>query len=84
MVLYAILTRHPAFSSDDPFPPKPALITHLIIHCGQKPKQKYLDDIESLLKDKPEDLDIFKFLKEIMVRCWDFEAKNRPDIQQGK
>ncbi|XP_076809080.1 uncharacterized protein LOC143452114 isoform X3 [Clavelina lepadiformis] len=81
MVLYAILTRHPAFSSDDPFPPKPALITHLIIHCGQKPKQKYLDDAESSLKDKPEDFDIFKFLKDIMVRCWDFKAKNRPDIQ---
>ncbi|CAK8682213.1 unnamed protein product [Clavelina lepadiformis] len=82
MVLYAILTRHPAFSSDDLFPPNPALITHLIIHCGQKPKQKYLDDVESTLKEKPEDLEIFKFLKDIMVRCWNFEAKNRPDIQQ--
>ncbi|XP_076809525.1 receptor-interacting serine/threonine-protein kinase 1-like [Clavelina lepadiformis] len=84
MVLCAILTRHPAFSCDDPFPPNPGLITHLIIHCGQKPKQKYLDDVESSLKDNPEDLDIFKFLKDVMVRCWDFEAKNRPDIQQGK
>ncbi|XP_076809503.1 uncharacterized protein LOC143452424 isoform X2 [Clavelina lepadiformis] len=82
MVLYAILTRHPAFSSDDLFPPNPALITHLIIHCGQKPKQTYLDDAESSLKEKPEDLEIFKFLKDIMVRCWNFEAKNRPDIQQ--
>ncbi|CAK8682243.1 unnamed protein product [Clavelina lepadiformis] len=82
MVLYAILTRHLAFSSDEPFSPNPGLITHIIIHCGQKPKQKYLDDVESTLKDKPEDLEIFKFLKDIMVRCWDFEVKNRPDIQQ--
>ncbi|CAK8682222.1 unnamed protein product [Clavelina lepadiformis] len=80
MVLYAILTRHPAFSSDEPV--NPGIIINLIIHRGQKPKQKYLDDVESTLKDKPEDLDIFKFLKDIMVRCWDFEVKNRPDIQQ--
>ena len=81
MVLYAILTRHPAFSSDEPV--NPGIIINVIIHRGQKPKQKYLDDVESSLKDKPEDLDIFKFLKAIMVRCWDFEAKNRPDIQEG-
>ncbi|XP_076809505.1 uncharacterized protein LOC143452425 isoform X2 [Clavelina lepadiformis] len=80
MVLYAILTRHPAFSSDEPV--NPGIIMEVIIHRGQKPKQKYLDDVESSLKDKPEDLDIFKFLKAIMVRCWDFEAKNRPDIQE--
>ncbi|CAK8682207.1 unnamed protein product [Clavelina lepadiformis] len=80
MVLYAILTRHPAFSSDEPV--NPGIIMEVIIHRGQKPKQKYLDDVESSLKDKPEDLEIFKFLKAIMVRCWDFEAKNRPDIQE--
>ncbi|CAK8682226.1 unnamed protein product [Clavelina lepadiformis] len=80
MVLYAILTRHPAFSSDDPI--NPDIIIELIMRRGQKPRQKYLDDVESSLKDKPEDLEIFMFLKDIMVRCWDFEAKNRPDIQQ--
>ncbi|CAK8682233.1 unnamed protein product [Clavelina lepadiformis] len=80
MVLYAILTRHPAFSSDDPV--NPGIIIDVIIHRGQKPKQKYLDDVESSLKDKPEDLEIFNFLKDIMVRCWDFEAKSQPDIQE--
>ncbi|XP_076809523.1 uncharacterized protein LOC143452430 isoform X2 [Clavelina lepadiformis] len=80
MVLYAILTKHPAFSSDEPV--HPGIIIEVIIYRGQKPKQKYLDDVESSLKDKPEDLEMFKFLKAIMVRSWDFEAKNRPDIQE--
>ncbi|XP_076809509.1 uncharacterized protein LOC143452429 isoform X2 [Clavelina lepadiformis] len=80
MVLYAILTKHPAFSSDEPV--NPGIIIEVIINRGQKPKQKYLDDVESSLKDKPEDLEMFKFLKAIMVRSWDFEAKNRPDVQE--
>ncbi|CAK8682257.1 unnamed protein product [Clavelina lepadiformis] len=74
-------SMHPAFSSDQPV--NPGIIIEVIIHRGQKPKQKYLDDVESSLKDKPEDLDIFKFLKDIMVRCWDFKEKNRPGIQQA-
>ncbi|CAK8685896.1 unnamed protein product, partial [Clavelina lepadiformis] len=79
MVLYAILTRHPAFSSDDPV--NSGLIIELIIQRGQKPRQQYLDDVESSLKNKPEDLKIFKFLEEIMIQCWDFQPKNRPSIK---
>ncbi|CAK8682109.1 unnamed protein product [Clavelina lepadiformis] len=78
MVLYAILTRHPAFSSDNPIS---GAIIEVIKSLGQKPYRPYLDRAESSLKNKPEDLQIFLFLKDIMVRCWDFEAKNRPDMQ---
>ncbi|XP_076809951.1 uncharacterized protein LOC143452755 isoform X2 [Clavelina lepadiformis] len=81
MVLYAILTRHPAFSSDNPIS---GAIIEVIKSLGQKPYQPYLDRAESSLKNKPEDLQIFLFLKDIMVRCWDFEAKNRPDMQGRK
>ncbi|XP_076810332.1 uncharacterized protein LOC143453066 [Clavelina lepadiformis] len=79
MVLYAILTRRPAFSSDNPIS---GAIIEVIKSLGQKPYQPYLDNAESSLKNKLEDLQIFLFLKDIMVRCWDFEVKSRPDIQR--
>lgn len=51
---------------------------------GEKPSQKYLDEVEESLENEPENVEIFKFMKSIMVKCWDFDPTKRPEAQKSR
>ncbi|CAK8687628.1 unnamed protein product [Clavelina lepadiformis] len=79
IVCYDIITRHEAFADVTlPF----NLVLAKITIDGEKPSQKYLDEVEESLENEPENVEIFKFMKSIMVKCWDFDPTKRPEAQK--
>ncbi|CAK8682474.1 unnamed protein product [Clavelina lepadiformis] len=79
IVCYDIITRHEAFT-DITLPYN--LVLAKIAIDGEKPSQKYLDEVEECLENEPENLEIFKFMKSIMVKCWDFDPTKRPEARK--
>ncbi|CAK8677298.1 unnamed protein product [Clavelina lepadiformis] len=77
MIGYEILTRHHVFQNAIDH----QLAIQLIIDRKLKPAEKYLDAVEALLDNKPEEFEVFLLLKDLMTQCWAYEPQNRPDIR---
>ena len=78
MVGYEILTRKQVYQSSE-LPPE--IIMYFIEHKNLKPDTAEFDKIEKLLENQ--DLCIFSTIKELVVKCWQHNPLNRPNISEG-
>ena len=77
MILFEIITRTRVFDGVSP-----QLVIELAKSShGVKPNAEVLDQVEALLKDR--DLQVFRGLRKIMMKCWEADPKDRPSATQG-
>ncbi|XP_072283646.1 receptor-interacting serine/threonine-protein kinase 3-like [Pyxicephalus adspersus] len=60
------------FSGEEPYPGTPAAVIQRYVPEGQRPKETVLDQYS--------DVRMVSEAKELMIRCWDHNADNRPSF----
>ena len=74
MIVYEIITRRQVFMSSGV---NLNLIMYHIIHNDLKPNMEFVDEIESYLISKCNDISIFMNLKSVMINCWNTDPSKR-------
>ena len=80
MVCYEVITRQAVFRD---VKASLSILTDAILNREVKPNGKLIDDVEDEVKKKNSaDLEIFQHLKNVMEKCWCFEAKDRLSMKE--
>nr|XP_002123667.1 receptor-interacting serine/threonine-protein kinase 1-like [Ciona intestinalis] len=80
IIIYELLTRIAAYS--DALVPKDVAQCAIVAKC-ERPNLQQINQAENDIKqDQKQDLQIFKTLRSMMIRCWDQEPTLRPNITQ--
>ncbi|XP_076816862.1 uncharacterized protein LOC143462538 isoform X2 [Clavelina lepadiformis] len=76
LIEYEIMTQKQVFKGVHPH-----IILELIIRRGLKPDERILASVEKSLENRPDDLEIFHIIENVMRKSWDFDPQIRPDIR---
>ena len=80
MVCYEVITRQAVFLDARA---NLSILTDAIVNREVKPNRKLIDDAEDKVKkENSADLEIFQHLKNVMEKCWCFEAEDRPLMKE--
>jgi len=82
MIGYEIVTERTVFTDSEA---SIDIVKELIKAKGQKPNIQFFKKVKKKLSNgKGIDLEIFYELKDIVEKCWEYEAQNRPKISEIK